>query len=170
MFIEMFAVFACSPATEEEHMRQIVVTIEAPPDVSIRIVRKEAPSRLRLSPRSRVGKPVTAFLIAFSASSKDGASAPADAVRDHFAAHYPSRGKSPKSREETVARAWRRALTLVEEDFTVERAGGVEVLRRLDEPPTSKPPTPPGSGKATATGPSIGATRGARTPRSGSGG
>lgn len=152
-------------------MKEVVVTILAPPDVSIRVVRKEAPSRLRLSPRGRIGKPVTAFRTAFASSSLDGgATAPAEAVRDHFAAHYPTRGANQKARAETIGRAWRRALTLVADDFEVERRGGAEVLRRVDESRSLNPATPPGSGKATATVPSISATRGARTGRPRSGG
>lgn len=111
-------------------MREIILTIEAPPDVSVRVIRKEAPSRLRLSPRSRIGKPVAAFVAAFAASSKDGASAPADAVRDRFATSYHSTGKN---RKEAVEKAWRRALALVEGSFEVERRGGAEWLRRLPD-------------------------------------
>jgi len=146
-------------------VREVVVTIEAPPDVSIRVVRKEAPSRLRVSPRGKVGKPVETFMAAFSTSSRDGgATAPADAVRDHFVTSYPATGKN---RKETVWRAWRRALALVEGAFEVVRREGEEILVKLPASPSLQTTPPVSSGKTGEVVPSISATRGARTPRSG---
>lgn len=87
-------------------MRDIIITIEAPPDVSVRVVRKEATPRLRVSPRGKVGKPVAAFRTAFASSSLDGgATASAGAVRDAFECLYQTSGKPSRRLGDGLSRS-----------------------------------------------------------------
>lgn len=154
-------------AQEDEDMAIVTITLELPEGATFNVATRASPPRLALPRRRSPGLPVKTFVAAFESESEDGKTANAEAVRDRFAVIYPVKSDDPETRKDTLRKALRRALDALTEEFVIERRGGVEWLRRLDEPRSPEPQSPPGSGNPGAIVPSISATRGARTPRSG---
>jgi hypothetical protein len=114
-------------------MTIVTITLDLPEGATFDVAARPSPPRLALPRRCSPGLPVKTFLAAFEATSDDGESADAVAVRDAFANTYPTRSGSDRARRETVRKALRRALDALAEEFVVERRGGVEWLRRLPE-------------------------------------